>query len=36
MLLSWLMMKLMDPTMDEAMVKMLTEDYVDNPFLWQR
>jgi glutamate synthase domain-containing protein 2 len=33
MLLSWIMMKLMDPTMDEAMVKMLTEDYADNPFL---
>ena len=26
-------MKLMDPTIDEAMVKMLTEDYPDNPFL---
>jgi len=33
MLLSWMMMKLMDPTIDEAMVKMLTEDYPDNPFL---
>lgn len=33
MLLSWIMMKLMDPTMDEAMAKMLTEDYADNPFL---
>lgn len=33
MLLSWIMTKLMDPTMDEAMVKMLTEDYSDNPFL---
>lgn len=33
MLLSWLMIKLMDPTLDEAMVKMLTEDYADNPFL---
>lgn len=26
-------MKLLDPTMDEAMTKMLTEDYADNPFL---
>lgn len=33
MLLSWMMMKLMDPTIDEATVKMLTEDYPDNPFL---
>lgn len=33
MLLSWLMMKLMDPMADEAMAKMLTEDYPDNPFL---
>jgi glutamate synthase domain-containing protein 2 len=33
MLLSWMMMKLMDPAMDEATVKMLTEDYADNPFL---
>lgn len=32
-LLSWMMMKLMDPTIDEAMIKMLTEDYPDNPFL---
>ena len=33
MLSSWLMMKVMDPALDEAMVKMLTEDYADNPFL---
>lgn len=33
MFLSWLAMKVMDPTMDEAMVKMLTEDYPDNPFM---
>ena len=33
MLLSWMMMKLIDPTMDEATAKMLTEDYADNPFL---
>lgn len=33
MLLSWMMMKLMDPAMDEATVKMLSEDYPDNPFL---
>jgi len=28
-----LLMKMMDPLSDEAMVKMLTEDYPDNPFL---
>ena len=33
MLLSWMMMKLMDPSIDEATRKMLTEDYPDNPFL---
>lgn len=33
MFMNWLMMKLMDPAMDDAMVKMLTEDYPDNPFL---
>lgn len=33
MLLNWLMMKLMDPAMDEATIKTLTEDYSDNPFL---
>lgn len=33
MFLSWMMMKLMDPTMDEAIVKMLTEGYADNPFI---
>ena len=33
MLLSWLMMKMMDPMADEVMTKMLTEDYPDNPFL---
>ncbi|MGL5512620.1 MAG: FMN-binding glutamate synthase family protein [Sporomusa sp.] len=33
MMLSWLMMKLMDPMADEATAKMLTEDYPDNPFL---
>jgi len=32
MLLSWLMMKMMDPMIDETTVKMLTEDYKDNPF----
>lgn len=33
MLLSWMAMKMMDPMMDEAMAKMMTEDYSDNPFL---
>ncbi|QDR82333.1 FMN-binding glutamate synthase family protein [Sporomusa termitida] len=33
MLLSWMMMKMMDPMADEAMAKTLTEDYPDNPFL---
>lgn len=33
MLLNWLMMKVMDPSIDEATVKMLTEDYPDNLFL---
>ena len=33
MLLNWLMIKIMNPTIDEGMVKMLTEDYPDNPFL---
>ncbi|MDR7867988.1 MAG: FMN-binding glutamate synthase family protein [Sporomusaceae bacterium] len=33
MLMSMLMMKMMDPMFDEATVKMLTEDYKDNPFL---
>ncbi|MDR3591713.1 MAG: FMN-binding glutamate synthase family protein [Negativicutes bacterium] len=33
MLLSWLLMKMTDPLTDEATVKMLTEDYKDNPFL---
>lgn len=33
MLTSWLTMKLMDPMLDEATAKMLTEDYPDNPFL---
>lgn len=33
MLTSLLLMKLMNPVMDEAMVKMMTEDYPDNPFL---
>ncbi|VBB07007.1 aldolase-type tim barrel [Lucifera butyrica] len=33
MLASWMMMKMMDPVMDEAMVKMMTEDYPDNPML---
>ncbi len=33
MLLSWMAMKMMDPMMDEAMTKMMTEDYSDNPFL---
>ncbi|WP_245823845.1 FMN-binding glutamate synthase family protein [Sporomusa malonica] len=28
-----MMMKMMDPMADEAMAKMLTEDYPDNPFL---
>ncbi|HWJ02195.1 MAG TPA: FMN-binding glutamate synthase family protein, partial [Verrucomicrobiae bacterium] len=32
-MLGWLTMKLMDPLMDDAMLKMLTEDYPDNPFL---
>lgn len=33
MLLTWLMMKMMDPAMDDVMAKMLTEDYPDNPFM---
>ena len=33
MLLNWMLMKMMDPMADEAMVKMLTEDYPDNPFV---
>lgn len=33
MLMSWLTMKLMNPMVDEAMIKMMTEDYPDNPFL---
>lgn len=33
MMLSWLTMKMMDPMLDEATAKMLTEDYPDNPFL---
>lgn len=33
MLLSWMMMKMMDPMADETMAKLLTEDYPDNPFL---
>jgi len=33
MLLSWMIMKMMDPMMDEATAKMMTEDYSDNPFL---
>ena len=32
-MLSWMMMKMMDPMMDNALVKMMTEDYPDNPFL---
>jgi methylamine---glutamate N-methyltransferase subunit C len=32
-LLSWMMMKMMDPMMDEVLRKMLTEDYPDNPFV---
>jgi len=30
--LNWLMMKMLDPISDQAMLKMLTEDYPDNPF----
>ena len=33
MFLSWAMMKMMNPAIDEATVKMFTEDYPDNPFL---
>lgn len=33
MLLSWMMMKMMDPMADEAISKVFTEDYPDNPFL---
>lgn len=33
MFLSWMTMKMLDPMMDEATAKMLTEDYSDNPFL---
>lgn len=32
-MISELIMKMLDPTMDDAMVKMLTEDYPDNPFV---
>lgn len=31
--LSWLVMKLLNPLTDEALIKMLTEDYPDNPFV---
>jgi len=30
--LNWLMMKMLDPATDDAIAKMLTEDYPDNPF----
>ncbi|MDU4961501.1 MAG: FMN-binding glutamate synthase family protein [Sporomusaceae bacterium] len=33
MLMNWLTMKLLNPMLDEATVKMLTADYTDNPFL---
>lgn len=33
MLMNWLTMKLLDPMFDETTVKMMTEDYPDNPFL---
>lgn len=33
MLMSMLLMKMIDPMFDETTVKMLTEDYPDNPFL---
>ncbi len=33
MLMSYLTMKLTDPMMDEALIKMMTEDYPDNPFV---
>ncbi|MDF2502313.1 MAG: fni 2 [Anaerosporomusa subterranea] len=33
MFMSWLTMKMLDPMLDEATAKMLTEDYPDNPFL---
>lgn len=32
-MLSWLAMKMMDPMMDDVLIKMLTEDYPDNPFV---
>lgn len=32
-MLDWLVMKMLDPLTDEAMRKMLTEDYPDNPFV---
>ena len=33
MLMSWMLMKMLDPMFDEATAKMFTEDYADNPFL---
>lgn len=33
MFLSWMMTKLIDPVIDEATTKIMTEDYKDNPFL---
>lgn len=33
MLLSWMLIKMMDPMIDETLRKMMTEDYLDNPFL---
>ena len=32
-MLNWLMLKALNPALDDAMSKMLTEDYSDNPFL---
>ncbi len=33
MFLSWAVMKLMDPMLDETTIKMMTEEYSDNPFV---
>jgi len=32
-MLNWLLLKLMDPVVDDMTVKMFTEDYPDNPFI---
>lgn len=31
-MMNWLMMKMMDPMMDDTLTKMMTKDYPENPF----